>query len=209
MTGHPPAHNREPAHLNAAALRASVSARVERLRAGVATAGLTDPTEALTAAGLPVPVGTPAPAGTAKFLARADSFLAAIEIALPLQVAREKGHHLRQTLNHLVQLVEFIGSGMAHTLRELGYLEDSFLTYWNEGPDSETHAFWEQVRVQGLPYQRVGHLGKILARGRIASRTEYEFAVDSVVIAEQDGRLTPADATLLAQLIEAYETRRR
>jgi hypothetical protein len=132
-----------------------------------------------------------------------------MEIALPLRVSRERGRDLRLTLEFYVQMVEFIGSGLVTTLAQLRYLENDLLTYWNEGPDSETRAFWEQVRAAGLPYQRVDHLAKILARGRIASRTEYEFVTDAIVVAEQDGRLTHEDAVRLAQMIGAYERRGR
>lgn len=226
MTGHRPGRDRQPAPRALAALLLSVSARVERLwdaltEAGLTEAGLTDAARALTEAGhveaaravvamgVPVPVGPPAPTGSAKFLARVDSFLAAVEIALRQRVAREAGYHLQLTLIGLGRDVEHIWSGKVHTLAQLRYLEDAFFTYWNEAPHSKTGAFWEQVQAQGLPYQRVDHLAKILARGRIASRTEYDFAVDSVVVAEQDGRLTHADASRLALLIGAYEQRRR
>jgi hypothetical protein len=222
MTGQPPGRDRQPVPLDSAALLSSISARVERLRGalsdvlsltdavqGLTEAGHTDVARAVAATWPPVPVGPPAPRGSAKFLARADNFLAAVEIALPLRLVRETGYHLQLSLIFLVQEVEFIGSGEVHTLAQLRYLEDDFFTYWNEAPDSETHAFWEQVQAEGLPYLRVDHLGKILTRGRIASRTEYEFAVDSAVVAGQDGRLTQANASRLAQLIGAYEGRRR
>ena len=64
------------------------------------------------------------------------------------------------------------------------------------------------VWAAGLPYERVDYLGRILARGRIGSMSEYEVAVDSVVAGEQDGRLTPEQATTLAELIGRYERRR-
>jgi hypothetical protein len=176
---------------------------------GLTEAGHTASARGVAATAPPVPVEGPAPRGSAKFLARADAFLAAVEIALPQRLMRETGYHLQLSLIGLVQRVEYIGSGDVHTLAQLRYLEDDFFIYWNEAPDSETRAFWEQVQAQGLPYQRVDHLGKILTRGRIASRTEYEFAVDSVVIAEQDGRLTSAEASRLAELIGAYEQGRR
>ncbi|MBI4936587.1 MAG: hypothetical protein HY828_22140 [Actinobacteria bacterium] len=222
----PPDQDGQSSPLDAAALLSSVSARVERLRGALAAAGMTEAgltaavqalveaghqqaARAMTVTGLPVPVGAPAPRGSARFLARADSFLAAVEVALPLVTARETGYHLQMTLIHHGGHVEFIGSGSVHTLAQLRYLEDDFFTYWNEAPDSQTRAFWGQVQAEGLPYQRVDHLRLILTRGRIASRTEYEFAVDSVVVAGQDGRLTQADASLLAPLIGAYEQRRR
>jgi len=199
-----------------------VSARVGRLRVavsevldvtlaveGLIEAGHTEAARSVAAQELSIPVGAPNPRGSAKFLARANDLLAAIEIALPLRLARETGWNLQSSLMGLAREVEFIGSGQVHTLAQLRYVEEDFFTYWNEAPDSETRPFWQQVHAAGLPYQRVDHLGKIFTRGRIASRTEYEFAVDSVVVAVQDGRLTQADASRLAQLIGAYEGRGR
>lgn len=226
MTTNLPNEQGQPAPLDAAALLSSVSARVERLRgalvaAGMTAAGLTAAVQALVQAGhtqaaqamaaigLPDLTGVPAPRGSAKFLARADSFLAAVEIAVPLQTAREPAYSVQMILIHQGQFVDFIGSGSVHTLTQLRYLEDDFFTFWNEAPDSQTRAFWEQVEAQGLPYQRVDHLGRILDRGRIASRTDYEFAVDSIVVAGQDGRLSEEEASRLAGLIGAYEKRRR
>jgi hypothetical protein len=198
-----------PSDNDVAALRASVSARANRLRRALDDAGLTDATEALTMAGLRTPVGPPSPQGSAKFLSRADGFLAALEIGLHVQVARERGTVLRRLLEGIAERAEYIASGSTRTLSQLRHLEEDFLVYWNEASDSETRAFWEQVHAQGLPYQRVDHLGRILARGRIASRTEYEFAVDTIVLAEQDSRLTHEDAVRLSQMIGAYDRRRR
>lgn len=191
------------------ALRASVAARVERLRASLAAAGLTDASDALSMAGLPVPAGPPSPQGTAKFLARADTFLGALEIALQVRQTHAQPVYRHMSLERFSVQVEHIASGSVRTLAQLRYLEENFLVFWNEGTDSETRPFWEQVQAQGLPYQRVDHLSKILTRGRIASRTEYEYAVDVIVLAQQDGSLTHTDAVRLAQMIGDYERKRR
>jgi hypothetical protein len=48
----------------------------------------------------------------------------------------------------------------------------------------------------------------ILKRGRIRGRTEYDIVIDTIVPAEQTGRISSLDAALLAKYLAEYEARR-
>jgi len=63
------------------------------------------------------------------------------------------------------------------------------------------------VAANGLPYERKDVLGDILARGRIRSSAEHEVAVDSLVAAQQEGRINEDQAATLSAMIGRYEQR--
>lgn len=94
-------------------------------------------------------------------------------------------------------------------LKSLAYLEDAFLTYWNEASGEHIERFWQCVAERGLPFQRKDLAREILARGRIRTEMEYQTLVDSVVILQQAARITPADAERLSGMMAEFEQRAR
>lgn len=97
--------------------------------------------------------------------------------------------------------------GPLRRVASLRQLRADYLTYWNEASGPHVDAFWEAVRAAGLDLQRRDILGEILRRGRITSVEAYEVAVDQIVVARQEGRLTEAQAADLARWIGDYEAR--
>jgi len=93
------------------------------------------------------------------------------------------------------------------TLSGLRYLEDAFLTYWNEASGSHVEEFWRRINDRGLPYERKDHVAAVLARGRIRTRVEYEAVTDALVMYQQIGRITADEAGVLSEAIGAYERR--
>jgi hypothetical protein len=142
-------------------------------------------------------------APSVKFLARADAFLAAHEIADRTAETRQREVYA-PLANHDVELIAI---GAVRTIAQLRYIEDAFFTYWNEAPPNETRAFWEEVGRAGLPYTRRNLLAEILERGRIPSRAHYDRAVDALMSAVQEGLITESDADRLGRMIDAYEKR--
>jgi hypothetical protein len=53
-------------------------------------------------------------------------------------------------------------------LESLAYLEDGFLTYWNEADGDHVDRFWRLVAESGLPFQRRDIVRDVLRRGRIS-----------------------------------------
>jgi hypothetical protein len=145
------------------------------------------------------------------FLARADAFLAAHEIALEVvsgRWARGDWDHVTHRAAALYD-VELIRRGHVRSLTGLKDLEAAFFTQWYESPPSETAAFWRAVEAAGLPFARRDLLAEIVAKGRITSRDHYEFATDAVGLAGEDGGPTEAQAAQLKAMIGAYERRGR
>jgi hypothetical protein len=95
------------------------------------------------------------------------------------------------------------------TLRGLRYLEEALLTYWNEASGPHVERFWRLIADRGLPYERTDHIAAVLARGNIRTRIEYEAVTDGLVVYQQLGRLTAAEAGLLSDAIGKYERRSR
>jgi hypothetical protein len=90
-------------------------------------------------------------------------------------------------------------------LASLKYIVNDVLIFFNESKGETVDYFWEKVNQENLGYKREDKLRKILDRGKIRARIEYELAVDSLVAAEQEGRITKEEAYLLGELIGEFE----
>lgn len=58
---------------------------------------------------------------------------------------------------------------------------------------------------RGAGVKRKDPIAEALARGRIRGRSEYDAAVDSIVVRQQEGALSETDARRLSEMIGAYE----
>src|SRR5829696_5669155 len=65
------------------------------------------------------------------------------------------------------------------------YLENDFLTYWNEASGPDVERFWLTVGNSSIDFERKDILKAILKRRRIKDIHEYDYVVDSIVVAEQ------------------------
>ena len=143
------------------------------------------------------------------FLSRVDAFLAAHEIALSIICKRSPRSDWGNVTSRASWLfnVESIRRGHVRTMSGLSGLETTFFTQWNEGPPAETREFWKAVRHAALPYVRRDLLAEIFNRGRIPSREHYEFAVDTIGVAQDEGLLHADQVEQLGRWISAYERR--
>lgn len=80
-----------------------------------------------------------------------------------------------------------------------------FLTPWNEGSGAHVERFWAEVARRKLPFKRKDLIAAALARGRIRGTSEYDAAVDHIVVRQQKGALSDTDARRLSKMIGAYE----
>jgi hypothetical protein len=94
-------------------------------------------------------------------------------------------------------------------LASLKYIVNDILTFFQESKGEAVESFWKKVNEENLGYKREDKLRKILNRGKIRGRLEYELAIDSIVAAEQEGIITKEDSSLLGQLIDKYQFSRR
>ena len=90
-------------------------------------------------------------------------------------------------------------------ISSLKYLINNVMTFFQESSGDAVELFWKNIESEKLEIVREDKLRKILDRGKIRGRIEYEIAVDSIVAAEQIGRITREQASKLSELIGNYE----
>lgn len=81
------------------------------------------------------------------------------------------------------------------------------MTYFQEATGDTVEYFWKQISEQGLIYKREDRLAKILTCGHIQGRIEYEYVVDIITVAAQEGRISAEEAVTLSSMIEVFERR--
>jgi hypothetical protein len=194
-------------------LETSIAHRITRLTAALGEPFAADPrlapyATALEAADGALPRSRQRPL-THDFLSRADAFLTAHEIALPIISQRSSRNEWDNVTARAAMLfsVESIRRGHVRTMTGLRSMETAFFTGWNEGPPAETSRFWQAMEQAGLPYARRDLLAEIFSRKRITSREHYEFAVDVIGAAQDEGLLDPDQVEQLGGWISAYEKR--
>lgn len=96
----------------------------------------------------------------------------------------------------------FAEQGNANFLRQL---QKEVLTPWYETDDADARKFWNLVDEQKLPLEQKDQLAAILKRGRIANPGEYDLIQDSLVVWQQEGRVSASQAASLNRMIEQYE----
>lgn len=84
------------------------------------------------------------------------------------------------------------------------YLENDFLTYWNEADGSDIEKFWLELHQNEIDYERKDTIQVVLKRKKIKDIHEYNAITDNIVVAEQLGRITKGQAIELSQLIGGY-----
>jgi hypothetical protein len=94
------------------------------------------------------------------------------------------------------------------SLASLKYAIEATFTIFNEGSGDFVEYFWKEIKNQNLDYVREDKLYKILQRGKIRGRIEYEYLIDVLVPAEQENRITSEEAQLLGKMIDAFENKK-
>ena len=89
------------------------------------------------------------------------------------------------------------------------YLENDFLTFWNESTDKEVDTFWIELYKNGIDFERKDTIKTVLKRGKIKDIHEYDNIVDNIVVAEQIGRINKEQAIELSQMIGDFENQNK
>jgi hypothetical protein len=87
-------------------------------------------------------------------------------------------------------------------LASLKYKVADVFTFFQESSGETVDYFWKQIDKESLGYIREDKLRKIIDRGKIKGRIEYDLVVDLIVIAEQE------EFVKLSSMIEAFENRK-
>lgn len=94
-------------------------------------------------------------------------------------------------------------------LTSLKYLIQDVFTYFQEAAGEAVEYFWTQVTQEELGYVREDKLRKIIGRGKIKSRLEFDYVADMLVAATQEGRISEEEATQLSRMLGDFENRKR
>src|SRR5687768_13120467 len=69
-------------------------------------------------------------------------------------------------------------------------IEAEHFWYWNEHNGNHIDEFWRKIKEAGLGYERTDMFQRILKRGRISNMHEYDYVIDEILVAEQNGRIS-------------------
>ena len=146
---------------------------------------------------------------SAKYLARARAFVEAVDLAVAIRAApqwEDQGlveHYLWCKERALPPYADPVNAN----LRGLAELENIFFTEWNEGSGEHVERFWQLVAERDLPFERKDIVRDVLNRGRINNEMEYQTITDSIVIQQQMGKISVAEAEKLAKMLGQFEER--
>lgn len=92
-------------------------------------------------------------------------------------------------------------------VESLKFLENDYLTYWNESDGEHIEQFWKQVYHAEIDFERKDTIRIVLKRGRIKDIHEFDNITDNLVAAEQIGRINSEQAELLSNYLGEFELR--
>ncbi len=90
-------------------------------------------------------------------------------------------------------------------LRSLKYIENDVFIYFQEATGEAVEYFWKEVKNYNLDYARVDKLSKILKRGKIKSKSDYDYVTDVFTAAFQENRITQVEFAQLSAIIGEFE----
>lgn len=95
--------------------------------------------------------------------------------------------------------------GKFRNMQSLKSIRASALIYFQESAGEAVNYFWQQITDQNLDIKRENKLDKILKRGKIKNRIEYDFIIDVIVPYQQGGLISETDVIKLNEMISAFE----
>ena len=94
-------------------------------------------------------------------------------------------------------------------ITSLKYLINDVFTYFQESYGNDVEYFWQQIDSQNLDFVRENKIDKILTRGKIKNRIEFEYITDIIVAIEQEKKITQIQAEKLKQFIGEFESKNK
>lgn len=93
-------------------------------------------------------------------------------------------------------------------LASLKYIVNDVFTYFHEGTGPTVEYFWKRIAEENLDYTRENRLKKILERGNIKGRIEFDYVIDMFVVAQQNGMITKDEALQLNDMLQKFEQKK-
>lgn len=90
-------------------------------------------------------------------------------------------------------------------LSSLQYLENDVFTYFNESTGPTVEYFWNKIKEDKLDFQRENKLDKIIRRGKIRGRIEYDYVKDLIGVAGSSGLISNSEIIKLNLMIGEFE----
>ncbi|GJM63259.1 hypothetical protein [Persicobacter diffluens] len=97
-------------------------------------------------------------------------------------------------------------------LNALMHLEHDVFAYFQERTGAAVEYFWKKIKEHALDYRRENKLEKILHRGKILGRVEFDYVNEMILIAEEIGFTSRQETRKLSELLQDYtkmQTNRR
>ncbi len=144
----------------------------------------------------------------------AEKLSRAIDIAIESYKARPpyqwNNHHIEIVTSHLIQDRYHVlnPEPKFKSLASLKYAIETVFTYFQEGTGPTVEYFWNRINESGLDYERVNKLEKILIRGKIRGRIEYDYVTDILVVAQQTNMVTKDEAIRLSEFLNNFEKKK-
>ncbi|MBB3696568.1 hypothetical protein KMW28_23945 [Flammeovirga yaeyamensis] len=144
---------------------------------------------------------------------RAERLAKAVDIAVKILNESDRFHNDSKTpminLCNQIKQMALNPEPQFKKVASIKYLENDFLTYWNESADKEVDKFWTELYKNGIDFERKDTIKTVLKRGKIKDIYEYDNIVDNIVVAEQIGRINKEQTTELSQMIGDFENRNK
>jgi len=120
-----------------------------------------------------------------------------------------------RSLKHIISCYKGWKEELLHPLPQymnlasLKYQIENVFTFFQEGAGETVEYFWTRIKEEGLDYERENRLKKILNRGRIKGRIEFDYVIDMILVAEQVGLTTNEEAIKLGCMLEEFEIKKK
>ena len=147
--------------------------------------------------------------GKTKYEIKADMLLRAIDLVYEFY---KNDSSLTEANLDFINKIFTSDKNLINTSKRMSYLtqiETELFTYFNEASGKKIDAFWEQIKLHELDFERKDLLKKILKRGKIRGTIEFDFVTDSMVALRQDGRITEAQYADLSRMIGEFENKQK
>jgi len=93
--------------------------------------------------------------------------------------------------------------------KSLKQIMDDVLVYFQEGTGKAVQVFWKEINAKQLNVKRVNKFEKIIKRGKIKNRSEYDVVIDLYNSYIETNMLSKKDINEINGLISSFEKARR
>jgi leucyl aminopeptidase (aminopeptidase T) len=90
-------------------------------------------------------------------------------------------------------------------IQSLKQLENDTLIFFQETTGKTVDSFWKEISNNNIEIKRVNRLKKVLKRGKINSRVEYDTVIDLYTPYIQSNMLSKLEIEQITDMIDEYE----